>query len=91
MLEWEFSVLVHHGNIDLDNYSHMRRPLWEPGPPAERLQHSVGAKNLRTGVLKRVRQTISPYPCHPSSKVLQLSVNTDLFKPRFLPQGKVKK
>lgn len=33
-------------NTDLDNHSQMREPLWKSGSPAEKFQHSVGAKNI---------------------------------------------
>lgn len=77
-------------NIDFDNHLWRGIPLWEHGSPVERFQHPVWAKILRIDVLKRVRRTVSLYPCHPSPNVAQLSFKRDPFNPWYLPQRKMR-
>lgn len=77
-------------NSNFENCPWTRVPFWEPGSPAERSYQPVRARNLRTGSLKRVRRTVTLYPCPTFPKAAKVSTERDPLSLCFLPQEKVR-
>lgn len=61
---WQNSFLLStlHKMLNLTTTHRQEYLFWESGNPIQKFQHTIGTKNLRIHVLKRVR-TVSLLPC----------------------------